>query len=243
MVNDPPKLSVTLEENKSSPNDIKIINEYGQILQSSAYGNCIFFNGTLLPDLNFNNGGAYSLEFESNDSGIVFFIGDTDSEMNWNLTIPQGNNLSDPSIIDDPPVNTSNDNGKQTIGINILTPRTVTKQVEEPSLTLADVFSNVGGYLSIWGIFAFFFGCSKMDPFEFVSRFVFIKQDMAKLLKELEKKRDRSANLNFLEGGGKCIDGVTETSNLNNQTGFKVLLENYYVETDYYKHAVKPADV
>lgn len=77
-----------------------------------------------------------------------------------------------------------------------------------------------------------------MDPFGFVPRFVFIKQDRAKLLKELkEVEDDRSALLNNSD------DSVTETSDLNNQAEFKNLLAKYYIETDFYEHAVKTLDV
>ncbi|CAB4402307.1 unnamed protein product [Rhizophagus irregularis] len=115
------------------------------------------------------------------------------------------------------------------------------KQVEKPSLTLVELLSNIGGYLGIWGIFVFLFGSGRMDPFGFVSRFVFIKQDRAKLLKELkEMEDDRSALLNNSE---KKVDSVTETSDLNNKAEFKNLLAKYYIETDFYEHAVKTLDV
>ncbi|PKK70202.1 hypothetical protein RhiirC2_746986 [Rhizophagus irregularis] len=125
------------------------------------------------------------------------------------------------------------------INVTIIEPRMVINQVEEPSLTLADLFSNVGGYLSIWVIFGFLFGSSKMDPFGFVARFVFIEQDRIKLLKELEKmKGDSNVELSTWEKEEKEVDIDTKTSNLSNQTEFKNLLTKYYVETDYYEHAV-----
>ncbi|CAB4485289.1 uncharacterized protein OCT59_000475 [Rhizophagus irregularis] len=80
-----------------------------------------------------------------------------------------------------------------------------------------------------------------MDPFGFVSRFVFIKQDRAKFLKELkEMEDDRSTLLNNSE---KDVDSVTETNDLNDQAEFKNLLAKYYIETDFYEHAVKTLDV
>lgn len=127
------------------------------------------------------------------------------------------------------------------IAIGIQTPIHVTKQVEKPSLTLVELFGNFGGYLSIWGIFIFLFGSGRMDPFGFVSRFIFIKQDRAKLLKELKKMEDDKGAL--LSNSEKEVDSVTETSDLNNQAEFKNLLAKYYVETNFYEHAVKTPDV
>ncbi|PKY29740.1 hypothetical protein RhiirB3_446477 [Rhizophagus irregularis] len=308
--NDTPKLSVTLEENESSPsmlicssasyiylnlvhaeystsfnnlNNIsnslennKPINGTKVILKPN--GNCYFFNGSL-PRLRFDKGGVYNLQFESNYSSVVFFIGDTDSKMEWNLTIPQGNSFSDVGalvlyhysiiqytetqhlalngtlyrsfqsfVIINPviPVDTPANGVNQTFhNIFILAPRTVTKRVEEPSLTLVDIFSNIGGYLGICGIFSFLFGSSKMDPFGFVSWFVFIKQDRAKFLKELEKmKDDRNTKLNISDEEEKnVVVSATETSNLSNQTELKNLLAKYYIDMDFYEHAVKSPDV
>ncbi|CAB5373297.1 unnamed protein product [Rhizophagus irregularis] len=116
-------------------------------------------------------------------------------------------------------------------------------QVENPSLTLADLLSNVGGYLSIWAIFGFLFGVKKANPFGFVSDFIFINQDKAKLRKELDKmKNDRSSKLSNLEKGEE--DNTIETNSLSNQsTELRNLLAKYYVDMDFYEHAVKTPDV
>ncbi|GBC06052.1 hypothetical protein RclHR1_00660006 [Rhizophagus clarus] len=116
------------------------------------------------------------------------------------------------------------DNMFRSYFIGIIAPDYIVAQVENPSLTLADFISNIGGYLGIWGIFVFLFGGKKVDPFGFVSRFIFINQDREKLLKEL------SAKLNI-------------SNNLSNQTGFENLLAKYYIETNFYDHAVKSPDV
>ncbi|CAG8530162.1 uncharacterized protein OCT59_015569 [Rhizophagus irregularis] len=124
-----------------------------------------------------------------------------------------------------------------TVGLLINAPERVTTMILRPSLTLVEIFSNIGGYLSLWGIVVFLFGRDKMDPFGFVSRFVFIEQDKTKLLKELKKmKDDRSVKQSK-------IDIITETSNLDDQIELENLLAKYYVHMDFYKHAVKTSDV
>ncbi|PKK65814.1 hypothetical protein RhiirC2_785609 [Rhizophagus irregularis] len=68
-----------------------------------------------------------------------------------------------------------------------------------------------------------------------------LKTDRAKFLKELkEMEDDRSTLLNNSE---KEVDSVTETNDLNDQAEFKNLLAKYYIETDFYEHAVKTLDV
>ncbi|GBB89261.1 hypothetical protein RclHR1_15950005 [Rhizophagus clarus] len=100
----------------------------------------------------------------------------------------------------------------QNLTFAILAPRIVTKQIEEPPLTLADFLSNVGGYLGIWGIFGFLFGGSK----------------------ELEKmKGDASARLDIPEEEEKDVGSVTEMS----QPELKNLLAKYYVDMDFYEYA------
>ncbi|PKK67932.1 hypothetical protein RhiirC2_751055 [Rhizophagus irregularis] len=126
---------------------------------------------------------------------------------------------------------------KNTVELMIISPARVTTMILRPPLTLVELFSNIGGYLSIWGIIVFLFGRGKMDPFGFVSRFVFIEQDKTKLLKELKKMNyDRSVKQNK-------IGIVTETSNLDDQVELENLLAKYYVHMDFYKHAVKTSDV
>ncbi|CAB4421651.1 unnamed protein product [Rhizophagus irregularis] len=96
-----------------------------------------------------------------------------------------------------------------------------------PSLTLVELL-----------IIVFLFGRSKMDPFGFVSRFVFIEQDKTKLLKELKKmKDDKSVKQSKID----II--TTETSNLDDQVELENLLAKYYVHMDFYKHAVKTSDI
>ncbi|GBC08697.1 hypothetical protein RclHR1_08310005 [Rhizophagus clarus] len=235
-------------------------------------GKCSFFNGTLSSSskLRDNVGGFYVLGFSQpvvggiddivskNTSGAFVFIGDTNNEMDWTLPMPQGNKFSNVGFLffsagglfqyaetRHKALNGSTYRNFQlsSIGqfnsinntIGIIAPDYIVAQVENPSLTLADFISNIGGYLGIWGIFVFLFGRKKVDPFGFVSRFIFIDQDREKLLKEL------SAKLNISKE--KVNDSVTETSNLSNQTGFKNLLTKYYIETNFYDHAVKTPDV
>ncbi|CAB4478892.1 hypothetical protein RhiirA1_472947 [Rhizophagus irregularis] len=293
MIHDTPKISVTLIENNMAPsmlfcnnftiisakyyytfNDISdeassinITQQFSDI--TGAFGKCLFFNGTKFPKPISESRGDYKLSFNSDTPGIIVFIGDNNTNMDWTLRIPQGSLLSDVgiqvlggnggmiqytetrhtalnesvdrsfqiSVIEGP---TAGSDNETIINVSIIEPRMVINQVEDPSLTLADLFSNVGGYLGIWGIFGFLFGSSKMDPFGFVARFVFIKQDRTKLLKELEKmKGDSNVELSTWEKEEKEVDIDTKTSNLSNQAEFKNLLTKYYVETDYYEHAVK----
>ncbi|CAB5181181.1 unnamed protein product [Rhizophagus irregularis] len=136
------------------------------------------------------------------------------------------------------------DNSMQpTIWIGLIAPTTVITQVEKPPLTLADLLSNVGGYLSVWAIFGFLFGVRKANPFGFVSGFIFINQDRAKLRKELDRmKNERSSKLSNLEKGEE--DNTTETDGLSNQSAeLRNLLAKYYVDMDFYEHAVKTPDV
>lgn len=305
MIHDSPKISVTLVKNNMAPsmlfcgkleysqanyhptlNNISDIDNNGiSVDLAHAFSvvtrmndSCPFFNGTLFSKPKQGSGGFYQLSFMSDNPGILVFVGDNSPDMDWTLTIPQGNMFSDVgvqgldnyggtlqyietrhtaldgkhmyrsfqiSVIETynsnvtEPSNMTNMTRSQ-INVIIIEPRIVINQVENPSLTLADLFSNVGGYLGILGIFGFLFGSSKMDPFGFVARFVFIKQDRTKLLKELEKmKGDGNVELSTLEKEVKEVDIDTKTSNLSNQAEFKNLLAKYYVETDYYEHAVK----
>ncbi|GBC08698.1 hypothetical protein RclHR1_08310006 [Rhizophagus clarus] len=202
-------------------------------------------------------------------SGAFVFIGDTNNEMDWTLPMPQGNKFSNVGFLftsgaglyqyaetRHKALNGSTyrnfqlssiggfqfiDNSQPSnslLGdyVGIIAPDYIVAQVENPSLTLADFISNVGGYLGIWGIFVFLFGGKKVDPFGFVSRFIFIDQDREKLLKELGIfEGEKSANLNNSEE--KFNGSITETSNLKN------LLSKYYIETNFYDHAVKTPDV
>lgn len=128
--------------------------------------------------------------------------------------------------------------------VGIIAPENIVAQVENPSLTIAVLLTNIGGYLGIWGIFGFLFGEKKVDPFGFMSRFIFIKQDRKKLFEELEKiNGERSTKLNISKEEEKGSDSVTKTSKISNQTEFKNLLAKYYVETDFYEHAVETPDV
>ncbi|CAB4389981.1 unnamed protein product [Rhizophagus irregularis] len=290
MVNYPPKLSMSLEENDSFPSmlfcpnvkddSFKIVSANYicnknpisiNLIQSKVFqdipgdnSDCKFFNGTLFPSFlkkkNFA-GGDFTLAF--NSSEVVIFMGD--NNVDWINFIPQGNNKfsdvesitlqKESRIFQYTETRIQAINGtiyrnfqmsfkgnylptiKNTVELMIISPARVTTMILRPPLTLVELFSNIGGYLSIWGIIVFLFGRGKMDPFGFVSRFVFIEQDKTKLLKELKKMNyDRSVKQNK-------IGIVTETSNLDDQVELENLLAKYYVHMDFYKHAVKTSDV
>lgn len=305
MIYYPPKLSMTLEENKSFPSMLFCLNTQNpganlEIVTAKYYasydtyvrknttaplidliksrvfttisgenGDCKFFNGTLFPSFlkqEVNAAGVFVLVFKSSD--VIFFMGNTNNDIDWSRFIPQGNKFSyvdvlvlkNMTMFQYTETRTQILNGttyrsfqmvfkghvdstvkdENLVGIIISSPTHIMTQVLKPSLTLIELFSNIGGYLSIWGVFVFLFGRGKMDPFGFVSRFIFIEHDRAKLLKELGKmKDDRSVKLNISEKEEK----FTEMSNLNNQTELKNLLAKYYVYMDFYEHAVKTLDV
>ncbi|RGB39179.1 hypothetical protein C1646_754846 [Rhizophagus diaphanus] len=67
--------------------------------------------------------------------------------------------------------------------------------------------------------------------------------DREKLRKELDRmKNDRSSKLSNLEKGEE--DNTTETNGLSNQpVELRKLLAKYYVDMDFYDHAVKIPDV
>uniref|UniRef100_U9UUI5 Uncharacterized protein n=1 Tax=Rhizophagus irregularis (strain DAOM 181602 / DAOM 197198 / MUCL 43194) TaxID=747089 RepID=U9UUI5_RHIID len=189
---------------------------------SGKNGECQFFNGTMfLKPISDSSEGTYSLSFIGDASGIIVFIGDNNTNMDWTLTIPQGNLLSNvgvqvlegnggtiqytetrhtdlnenvdrsfqisviETVIIEPALNGTR------INVTIFEPRIVTNQVENPSITLADLFSDGNVELGTW---------------------------------EKEEKE---------------VDIDTKTSILSNQAEFKNLLSKYYVETDYYEHAVE----
>ncbi|RGB22444.1 hypothetical protein C1646_776089 [Rhizophagus diaphanus] len=222
---------------------------------------CRFFDSTLfsllLKKKNFARG-IHELFFNSPE--VVIYMGDNNN-VNWTQFIPQGNKFSnvdsvilrsDLKTFEYIETRTQVLNGtiyrsfemsykgnlpSNVVGIRITAPTHVTKVILRPSLTLVELFSSVGGYLSIWGIVVFLFGRDKMDPFGFVSRYIFIEQDKTKLLEELKKMQyDKSIKQNK-------IDIVTETSNLDDQVELENLLAKYYVHMDFYKHAVKTSDV
>ncbi|CAB5364401.1 unnamed protein product [Rhizophagus irregularis] len=100
--------------------------------------------------------------------------------------------------------------------VGIIAPENIVVQVENPSLTIADLLTNIGGRRLSW----------------------------KKLFEELEKiNGERSTKLNISKEEEKGSDSVTKTSKISNQTEFKNLLAKYYVETDFYEHAVETPDV
>uniref|UniRef100_U9UDS3 Uncharacterized protein n=1 Tax=Rhizophagus irregularis (strain DAOM 181602 / DAOM 197198 / MUCL 43194) TaxID=747089 RepID=U9UDS3_RHIID len=250
MIHDSPKISVTLIKNDMAPSmlfcnggnktfSLKYISgEYYPIFNDNSdnpesysivltdikgeYGTCQFFNGTnFLKPINASRG-DYVLNFIGDIPGIIVFIGDNNTNMDWTLRIPQGSLLSDVGVqvldgnggviqytetrhtalndtvdrsfqisVIEGPFNVD----ETSIRVTIIEPRMVINQVEDPSLTLADLFRKMKG--------------------------------------------DSNVELSTWEKEEKEVDIDTKTSNLSNQAEFKNLLTKYYVETDYYEHAVK----
>ncbi|CAB4485287.1 hypothetical protein RhiirA5_406314 [Rhizophagus irregularis] len=120
MIYDPPKLSVTLEDNRNPPSMLicNMLYDNLEIVYAKYYrsfsdfakqkmffdllslqmfsnltrknGDCHFFNGTVFSRIlkpEDNAGGFYMLVF--NSSQILFFIGDTNKDMNWTPFAPQ----------------------------------------------------------------------------------------------------------------------------------------------------------
>ncbi|CAB5359089.1 unnamed protein product [Rhizophagus irregularis] len=128
--------------------------------------NCTFLNSTS-SSMNEDNsgGGFYLLGFSKINvtSGIISnYIGDTNNEMNWNLSMPQWNKFSDVEFlissdsgnfnfsevsVDEPKISDQIKYPQPTTWIGLITPIHVITKNEEPPLTLTDLLSNVGGYL------------------------------------------------------------------------------------------------
>ena len=66
--------------------------------------------------------------------------------------------------------------------VKITAPTSVIINTEEPPLDLATFFGNIGGYLTIWGIFGFLFGSGKISPFGFVTEYCFAAKDRESLM-------------------------------------------------------------
>ncbi|RIA96118.1 hypothetical protein C1645_815801 [Glomus cerebriforme] len=122
-----------------------------------------------------------------------------------------------------------NNNTTSIIGITIFIPKNVLILTEEPSLTLADLYSNVGGYLTIFGIFGFLFGSGKVNPFGFVSLFVFKEQEKANLEKDITTSNNINDQAEF----------EVEFNQLKNEVNqikeFKDNMESYYVDMEFLK--------
>uniref|UniRef100_U9THR0 Uncharacterized protein n=1 Tax=Rhizophagus irregularis (strain DAOM 181602 / DAOM 197198 / MUCL 43194) TaxID=747089 RepID=U9THR0_RHIID len=212
----PPKLSMTLEENKSFPSMLFCLNTQNPDAKleiviakyyvsfdtyvrknnsapfinliksrvfttiSGEHGDCEFFNGTLFPSFlkqEVNAAGVFVLVFKSSD--VIFFMGDTNNDIDWSRSIPQGNKFSyvdvltlkNMSMLQYTETRTKVLNGttyrsfqmafkghvdstvkdENLVGIILSSPTHIMTQVLKPSLTLFELFSNIGGYISIWG--------------------------------------------------------------------------------------------
>ncbi|GES75672.1 hypothetical protein GLOIN_2v1843415 [Rhizophagus clarus] len=87
---------------------------------------------------------------------------------------------------------------------------------ENPSLNLATFLGNLGGYLSICGVFGFLFGRGKVRPFGFVTDNCFPDQDKESLRKHLYNDNDN-------DNDQEKVTTVTES---------KTLLTEYYIDTE-----------
>ncbi|CAB4446924.1 unnamed protein product [Rhizophagus irregularis] len=216
-------------------------------------GRCHFFDGRLTSKPNDSIGGYYHIQFQSiNSTSIVIFIGDTHDKMDWTLLIPEGNVFNDVGveILNDGGILQYTEGRRQVLDgsytyrsflTSIIKNAFEVIKVDEQIISIGNNSTEKGGYLSIWVIFAFLFGGRRANPFGFVTRFVFIKQDREKLLKELEKmKNDRKSKISTLE---REVDNATETNKPSNQDELRNLLARYYVDMDFYEHAIKSFDV
>jgi hypothetical protein len=103
------------------------------------------------------------------------------------------------------------------IVLGIVAPNDVVINEEEPPLDLAAFFGNVGGYLTIWGVFGFLFGSGKVSPFGFMTQYVFRYKDLGKdleMIKELE------------EGNRTNSDEDKEAA----ESKFEKVLKKYYID-------------
>src|SRR5204862_6894138 len=71
------------------------------------------------------------------------------------------------------------------MNISFVAPYGIIIEEEEPSLDLAQFFGNIGGYLTIWGLFGFLFGGGPVSPFGFVTDYCFKARDKESLMKHL----------------------------------------------------------
>jgi hypothetical protein len=106
-----------------------------------------------------------------------------------------------------------------TIQILLIAPNEVVINEEEPPIDLADFFGNIGGYLSLWGIFGFLFGSGKMNPFGFVTQYCFQYKDLDK---DLETDND-------LEEGNET-NSEKDKEAATDESKFEKTLKKYYID-------------
>jgi hypothetical protein len=107
--------------------------------------------------------------------------------------------------------------------LGIVAPNDVVINEEEPPHDLAAFFGNVGGYLTIWGVFGFLFGSGKMSPFGFVTQYVFQYKNLGKDLesvKELEEVNITNSDK----------DKEVEAAEKVNESKFEKVLKKYYID-------------
>ncbi|RIA96115.1 hypothetical protein C1645_872267 [Glomus cerebriforme] len=226
-------------------------------------GKCLLFDGRNSLKPKDAIGGIYDFEFsqltsQNMSSGLLVFVGDTNNEMNWTTTIPEGNKFSNVaveiitgngliqytetryktlnggrtfrsfqcSLIQ--PVDYFSDTGAL-IRVGIIAPKNVLILTEEPSLTLADLYSNIGGYLTICGIYGFLFGSGKVNPFGFVSLFMFKEQEKAKLEKDVTTSNNISNQAEFE------VEFNQFKKEFKQFKEFKDNMESYYVDMEFLK--------
>ncbi|CAG8598232.1 813_t:CDS:1 [Diversispora eburnea] len=174
-INDVFKEETTID---SLPN----LTSYDPIYKPDYLTTCYLFNYTSLPRPKKDVGMFYAFIFNQT-TYVDVFIGD-DKNTDWSLSIPESKGYGDVGSqtilsyglifytetryieLDKSHIHrgfqcsalTYDLSGFNETRIGIHVPKQVITQVEEPALELADAFGNIGGYISICGLFAFLFG-------------------------------------------------------------------------------------
>ena len=102
------------------------------------------------------------------------------------------------------------------VTVSISAPTGVILNVEEPFIDLATFFSNIGGYITICGLFGFLFGSGKISPFGFVTEYCFTTKDKESLMK------------NLVNDGNSSRD----SEKVNAEAESKAPLTEYYVDME-----------
>ncbi|RHZ71629.1 hypothetical protein Glove_256g3 [Diversispora epigaea] len=144
------------------------ITNYYEIVNKS-YGNyqsiCLLFNETSLPKPKKDKGAFYIFSFFNESFGVDVFIavqtvssGSSRSYIFYTETCYiQLDNSHVHRSFQCSAINYPSYDTTENIGIGIIALKEVITYIEEPALQLADTFSNIGGYISICGIFVFLF--------------------------------------------------------------------------------------
>jgi hypothetical protein len=228
-----------------------LINSFNNIIMGKEHErSCMLFNSTLSTKPKEMIGGVYVFGLFNEGVEIDIFIGDF-NDIDKSRSFPQGSvhsNIGTQVINSTPTIILTYeetkykdlDGGKihrsyqfsligtepstgaaEFVNMIIIAPNDVIVNEEEPPLDLAAFFGNIGGYLTICGIFGFLFGNGKMNPFGFVTQYCFQYKDLDKDIETancLEEGNDDNSEKDIIEK--------------DNESKFMNMLKKYYVDMD-----------